>query len=63
MLFDIPYIADWTKIGQRRQTLVNKDVDRHNKKRIDYDYAIGDKVYYLMMVFIANWKINSPAPM
>ena len=44
MLFNIPYIADWTKIGQRRQTLVNMDADRHNKKRIDYDYAVGDKV-------------------
>ena len=40
MLFNIPYIADWTKIGQRRQTLLNKDADRHNKKRIDYKKLI-----------------------
>jgi len=44
MLFDIPYLADWTEIGRRRQQLVDRDTERSNKKRIDYDYKVGDKV-------------------
>ena len=44
MLFDIPYIADWTTIGQRRQLSVDKDNARENTGRIDFDYAVGHKV-------------------
>ena len=44
MLFDIPYLADWTEIGRRRQQLIDRDTERSNKKRIDYDYKVGDKV-------------------
>ena len=44
MLFDIPYIADWTAIGQRRQISVDKDNARENARRIDFDYAVGHKV-------------------
>jgi hypothetical protein len=38
MLFDIPFIADWQKIG----TDLNNA--RENKGRIDYDYKVGQKV-------------------
>ena len=44
MLFDIPFIADWCKIGDRRQLLTNCGNQRENAKRIDYDYKVGDKV-------------------
>ena len=44
MLFDIPYLADWTEIGRRRQQFVDRDTERSNKKRTDYDYKVGDKV-------------------
>ena len=44
MLFDIPYIADWTDIGKRRQASVDKDNLKENEKRIDFDYAVGQKV-------------------
>jgi len=44
MLFDIPYIADWNAIGKRRQTAVDKNTLIENKRRIDYDYQIGNKV-------------------
>ena len=44
MLFDIPLIADWSDIGKRRQTAVNKDNARENGKRIDFDYTVGQKV-------------------
>jgi hypothetical protein len=44
MLFDIPFIADWQKIGEHRQRLTNLDNARENKGRIDYDYKVGQKV-------------------
>ena len=44
MMFDIPYIADWTDIGKRRQALVDQNNARENKRRIDFDYAVGQKV-------------------
>ena len=34
MLFDIPFIADWQKIGEHRQKLT--DSARENEGRIDY---------------------------
>jgi hypothetical protein len=44
MLFDIPFVADWCKIRERRQSLTNRGNQRKNAKRIDYDYKVGDKV-------------------
>jgi hypothetical protein len=44
MLFDIPFLADWNKIGDYRQSQMNRSAERENSKRIDYDYKIGDKV-------------------
>jgi hypothetical protein len=44
MLFDILFMADWRKIGERRQSLTNRGNQRKNARRIDYDYKVGDKV-------------------
>ena len=45
MLFDIPYIADWKKIGDYyRQHQTDLNTERENKKRVDYDYKVGDKI-------------------
>ena len=44
MLFDIPFLADWCEIGKRRQKLVDRDTERKNKRRLDFDYKVGDKV-------------------
>ncbi len=44
MLFDIPFVADWHKIGDRRQSLTDCGNQCQNAKRIDYDYKVGDKV-------------------
>jgi hypothetical protein len=44
MLFDIPFIADWQKIGEFRQRLTDRSNARENKGRIDYDYYVGQKV-------------------
>jgi hypothetical protein len=37
MLFDIPFIADWKKIGDHRQLLTHHNTGHENKDRIDYD--------------------------
>ncbi len=44
MLFDIPFIADWQKIGEYRQRLTDLSNAREKEDRIDYDYEVGLKV-------------------
>jgi hypothetical protein len=44
MLFDIPFIADWNKIGDYRQCQTDLNTALKNSKRVDYDYKVGDKV-------------------
>ncbi len=44
MLFDIPFIADWQKIGEHRRKLTDLNNAHENKGRIDYDYKVGQKV-------------------
>jgi hypothetical protein len=44
MLFNIPFVADWRKIGEQRQTLTDHGSQHKNAKRIDYDYKVRDKV-------------------
>jgi hypothetical protein len=44
MLFDIPFVADWHKIGEQRQSLTNRGNQQENAKRIDYNYKVRDKV-------------------
>ncbi len=43
MLFDIPFIADWQKIGEHRQRLTDLNNACESKGRIDYDYKVGGK--------------------
>ncbi len=44
MLFDIPLIADWQRIGEHQQGLSDLNNACKNKGRIDYDYKVGQKV-------------------
>ena len=44
MLFDIPSLADWNKIGDHRQHLTDLNTIRENRSRRDWDYKVGDKV-------------------
>jgi hypothetical protein len=44
MFFDIPYIADWNKIGDYMQHQTDLNTKRENNSRIDYDYKVGGKV-------------------
>ncbi len=44
ILFDIPFVADWHKIGEQRQSLTNCGNQRKNAEHIDYDYKVGDEI-------------------
>ncbi len=44
MLFDVPFIADWKHIGEFRQSMTDRNNDNENKKRVDYDYKVGNKI-------------------
>jgi hypothetical protein len=44
MLFDIPFIADWNKIGDYRQCQTDLNTTRENSKRVNYDDKVGNKV-------------------
>ncbi len=55
MLFDIPFVADWYKIGEHRQLLTDHSNERENKQRIDYDYKVGDKVLMIKDDGFFSW--------
>jgi hypothetical protein len=44
MLFNIPFIADWNKIGDYRQRHTDLNWACENSKQVNYDYKVGDKV-------------------
>ena len=54
MLFDIPYTADWADIGKRRQEQVDKSNMLENKRRLDWDHKVGDKVLIVKKGIIRN---------
>ena len=43
MLFDIPFIADWNKIGDYRQRPTDRNTRRENKTLVHWDYKVGNK--------------------
>ncbi len=50
MFLNIPFIADWYAITQRREHLVHENLMRENQKRRGYDYA------HQQMVLKKKWK-------
>ncbi len=54
MLFDIPFIADWQKIGEYKQRLMDLNNARENEGRIDYDYKVGQKVLLQKVGILCN---------
>ena len=60
MLVDIPFIADWKKIGEHRQPTYH-NTDCENESQIDYDNKVVKKYSYGTMVFLRksesrNWR-------
>jgi len=58
MLFDIPFVADWHKIGDYRQHQTDCSNICENNKRVDYDYKIGDKVLIRKNGILPSGKKN-----
>ena len=44
MLFDLPYIAGWSKIGKHRQHQVDQSNTIKTRNRIGFDYIVGTEV-------------------
>ena len=44
MLLNFTLIADWQTIKKHREKLVNKALLKSNKKRINYDYCVKQKI-------------------
>jgi hypothetical protein len=44
MLLDVPFLADWNKVGDYRQRQTDRNTAHENKTRVEWDYAVGDKV-------------------
>eukprot|EP00804_Cyclotella_cryptica_P018766 CCRYP_007247-RA/>CCRYP_007247-RA protein AED:0.25 eAED:0.21 QI:0/-1/0/1/-1/0/1/0/99 len=44
MLFDLPFLADWNKIGEYRHHLTDQNTARENCSHRDWDYKFGDQV-------------------
>ncbi len=56
MLFDIPFIAVWQKIGEHRQRLTDLNNAHENEGGIDYDYMVGQKVLLRKEGILRNAK-------
>jgi hypothetical protein len=60
MLFDIPFIADWHKIGDYRQRQTDRKNIRANNKHVDYDYKVGNKILIqkdgILRKAVSIWK-------
>ena len=44
MLFEIPFKANWNKIGDHRKHQTDRITRHENKTRVEWDHKIGDKV-------------------
>jgi hypothetical protein len=64
MLFDIPYIADWNKIGDYRLHQTDIKTKCENNSQIDYDYkVVGGKVLVLkdgILFKTESWYDSEP---
>ncbi len=58
MLFDIPFEADWHKIGEYRQSLTDCGNQRKNTWCNDYDYKVEDKILVIKEGFLRKAESN-----
>ena len=63
MLFDIPFFADWHKVGEHRQCQTDRNTERENRSRHDWDYKVGDQVHLRKDVILRkgeSWYESDP---
>ena len=58
MLFDIPFIAGWNKIGDYRQCQTDHNTRCENKTNVEWDKKMVIKDSCLKMVFSAIQKAD-----
>ena len=61
-IMNIKFEADWNLIKQRKQALIDKNNERENRTRKDYEYKIGQQVLIENITdepkFVADpWKV------
>ena len=56
MFFNIPYIADWNKIGDYRQCQTDLNTQRENNSQVDYDMITKLVVKYLYRKMVSSTK-------
>ncbi len=44
MLFNVLFIAGWKQIGDNRQRMTDRNNNNENKKCVDYDCKVGNKI-------------------
>jgi hypothetical protein len=44
MIHNIAFIANWDKIQERKEDIINNSNQNENKSRIPYEYTVGDQV-------------------
>ena len=45
MLLDIPVLANWHIISNKRQILINDSLRRQNQQRRQFDYTVGQQIF------------------
>jgi transposase InsO family protein len=58
MVLDIPLLADFKLLREKRQLLIDKSLMQANRKRIAYDYKVGD----LVLKFIPKNQLTKLGP-
>jgi hypothetical protein len=63
MLFDIPFLADWNRIGDHRQSQTDLNTKHENCACHDWDYKVGDQVLLRKDYILRkseNWYESDP---
>ena len=45
MLFDVPFLAHWSKIGEYRQQQMDKNTVKENSGSVDWDYRPSNTTF------------------
>ena len=54
MLFNVPSLADWKKVGECRQMRFDQNNVWENRNWIDFDYTIGQQVLFIKVCILCK---------
>ncbi len=58
MLFDTPFLLEWSKIADHRQSQTDLNTECENCSHCDWDYKVGEKYFLEKMVSSANQRVS-----